>query len=398
MACEAITNALATESSRLGPWFYHRKMFGQSPWASLVKRQQYPDGIGYDFRLFTAERAAPSSVLSWTDANAFSAGEDCGACANTFNSVDMGYTTYTTTLRKYELKSRMICVEDLMRAWETRQQIMSVREELGNYVRLAWDQRDRIDTFTHCKYKVVANGSLQGNMTDTVAAAYPAECATDVLQQVSLDYYYYLLIRDGAHEGALGRNGAAPILPLIIGPEASRALLVQGDADRQDIRWSSDSDELLKTLAVNRIYRNFAHVVDVFPRRFTCAGGTYTEVSPWSSVAATVGNKAEVATAYRNAPYEEAIIFNREIWHQLVPRPWASGGSDTNFDPVSYTGEWVWKNIADQDGTNVFNTQGRWYGRMFAAAQRVKPELGVSIVFRRCNPELAAIPSPCNYS
>jgi hypothetical protein len=292
----------------------------------------------------------------------------------------------------------MICVEDLMRAWEAKQQIMAVRDELGSYVSLAWDQRDRIDTFLSTKYKVVADGSGFGNMTDTIATTYPAACPTDILQQTVLDNYYYIHARDGAIDGAVGRDGGSPILPLIVGPETSRSLLIQNDADRQDLRWSSKSDELLKTMSVTRVLRNFAHIIDLFPRRFTCAGGVFTEVVPYASVAATLGNKAELNSAYRNAPYEEATIFNRELWHQLVPRPWSSGGADSTFDPVSYTGEWVWKNIADQDGTNIFNSQGRWYGRMFAAALKVRPELGTSFVFRRCNQELAAIPATCNYS
>jgi hypothetical protein len=395
MACENITNYLANETSRLGPWFYQKKMFGKSPWSTLIKRETYPEGIGFDFRQITYERAAPTSILSWASANAYSNGEACGACSNSFNEVDVGYTTRTTTLYKYELKSRMICIEDMRPAWETAQQISAIRDQLGAYVRHAWDQKAREDTFLSTKYKVVADGSIDGNFTSTIATAYPSACATDVLQQAVLDYYYMVLVRDGAVDGAVGNEGGQPILPLICSPELSNALLVQNDAVRQDLRWANPS-ELMKPLGVSRVLKGFAHVIDTFPRRFQCVNGTYTEVAPFESAAKTVLTGAEVASAYTNAPYEEATIFSRDLWTQLVPMPKSTAGAGTSFNPVSYTGEWLWKNFDSSE--NVFQSVGRWYGRMFSAALKVRPEFGVSFVYRRCNPSLAALPSSCAYS
>jgi hypothetical protein len=164
---------------------------------------------------------------------------------------------------------------------------------------------------------------------------------------------------------------------------------------RQDLRWATPS-ELLKPLGVSRVLKGFAHVIDVFPRRFNCVSGTFTEIAPFGSEAKTILTGAELASAYLKAPYEEATIFNRELWTQLVPAPKSTVGSGTSFDPVSYTGEWAWKNFDSDE--NVFRSVGRWYGRAFAAALKVRPELGVSFIYRRCDPSLAAIPSTCAYS
>jgi hypothetical protein len=400
MGCEAINNYLAYESSRLSNWFGTKKVFPNSPELQLITREEYPTGMGTDFRYLTYERLAPTSILSWSSASAFSAsgvGADCGACANSFNALDVGYTTRTATLYKYEVKSRMVCVEDFKWAWQVKQQLDAIKDQLGNWVKLAWEQRAREDMFTFTKYKVVCDGSIYGNNTATGATSYPAACATDVLQQALLDAYYAILYRDGAAEGGVGMDGGAPILPLVIGPEASRALLNQNANDRSDLHYGKPL-ELLKGLFVSKTYRNFAHVITPFPRRFTCAGGAYTEVAPFTSEAKTVLTGAELSAAYKNAPYEEATIWNRTVMNHMVPKPISSPGGGTSFDPVSYTGEWVWKNIADQDGTNVFNSQGRFYGRLFVSPRPLYPERGVSIVFRRCNPDLAAIPSTCVYS
>jgi hypothetical protein len=400
MSCEAINNYLANESSRLGPWFYKRGAFASSPELKLITREEYPREMGYDFRIMTYERNAPTSILSWSSASAFSADvaeTDCGACANDFNAIDSGYTTRTCTLYKYELKSRMLCVEDMKAAWEVKQQLDALLMQLQNYVKLAWEQRAREDIFTMCKHKVVCDGSLYGTSSSTMATAYPATCATDVLQQAVLDAWYARLYRDGAAVGAVGQEGGAPILPLIIGPEASMALKLQNSNIRTDYNYGSPR-ELMNGLFASTVTRNFAHIVTPFPRRFTCSGGTYTEVAPFTSENKTILTGGELSAAYQNAPYEEAVVFNRELMTHMVPKPISNPGGGTSFDPVSYTGEWRWVNLADQDGTNVFNSMGRFYGRMFVAPKPVRPELGVSIVFRRCNPELASLPSSCTYS
>jgi hypothetical protein len=242
----------------------------------------------------------------------------------------------------------------------------------------------------------VADGTIDGNYSSTGAAAYPAACATDVLQSALLDYWRLRLLRDGAGVGTLV-PGSEPILTLFISPEASRSLMVQDSAAREDIRYSNPS-ALLTTLGA-KIYRGFSHVTDMFARRFTCSGGTYTEVAPFEEAATDVTpKKAEIRAAYLNAPYEEAVIWHPDLYHCMVPRPENSPGGGTSFDPGSYTGEFKWANIADQDGTNVFNTMGRWYGKMWCAPMKVRPELGVAFVYRRCNSEMAALPTTCNYS
>jgi len=398
MPCEAINNYLAFESGRLGPWFYKRKLFARSPIVSMVKRAEYPREMGYDFRQLTYQRAVPTSNLSWTQANAFSAsGEDtdCGACATDFNLVDVGYTTRTVNLYKYEVKSRPFCVEDFKAAWEVRQQLEAIREQLGEWVARAWEQRYRTDIFMSTRYKVVANGGMSGNFSSSTATSYPAACATDILQHGMLDYWYYRLIRDGAGDRTLVPGGE-PILRLIISPETSRALMVQDTNVREDIRYGNPGS--LLTQLGSKIFRGFAHVIDPFPRRFTCTGGVYTEVLPFEAVAGDVLTGGELRAAYLNAPYEESTIFDPELFTSLVPRPISRPGAGQEFDPVSYTGEYIWANIPDHTGINVFRSMGKWYGRMWEAPLLVRPELGVSFIHRRCHSEMAAIPTDCVYS
>ena len=404
MGCEAINNYLAYESSRLGPWFYQKKMFAQSPLASLVKKAEYPREMGYDFRQITYERAAPTSILSWTAVTKADAeygfsedGEstNCGACANSFNAIDSGYSTRTCIMSKYELKSRMFCVEDFRAAWEVRQQLDALRNQLGSYVRHVWDQKYREDIFGATKYKVVADGSIDGNYSSSTATAYPSACATDILQDALLEYWYFRLIRDGAGDGQL-IPGSEPILTLVCSPELSRSLVVQDSNVREDIRYAQPGT-LMNRLGA-KIMKGFAHVIDPFPRRFTCSGGTYTQVAPFASDNKTILTGAELNSSYLNAPYEEATIYHPDLYTCLVPRPITNPGGGTSFDPVSYTGEWRWANLADVDGTNVFNSMGRWYGRLWSAPLKVRPELGVSFIYRRCQTEMSAIPTTCVYS
>jgi hypothetical protein len=75
------------------------------------------------------------------------------------------------------------------------------------------------------------------------------------------------------------------------------------------------------SVADNRTYRGFIHIIDPYPRRFTCSGGVYTEIPAFNTVAATKGQKAEINTAYETAPHEELVIFDPQVYTSLIPRP-----------------------------------------------------------------------------
>jgi hypothetical protein len=52
------------------------------------------------------------------------------------------------------------------------------------------------------------------------------------------------------------------------------------------------------------------------------------------------------------------------------------------FDPLSYTGDFKWKNIANET-TNPDGTIGYFRGVLASASKRVKTRFGMACVYRR---------------
>jgi hypothetical protein len=123
----------------------------------------------------------------------------------------------------------------------------------------------------------------------------------------------------------------------------------------------------------------------MFPRRFTCTGGVYTEVPAFTQVAATKGNKYDINPAYRTAPYEEIFIFDPEVFTQLVPQPITNPAPNFRFDPISYVGDVRILNIPNE----TCNPDGnilRHRVIMAAASMPKNPWKGVAFVALRCDP------------
>jgi hypothetical protein len=193
-------------------------------------------------------------------------------------------------------------------------------------------------------------------------------------------------MRDGAGADAILRNNGAPLMTVIASSEAAGNLIRQNEGIRNDIRWSNQNNILVSAFGVSYSYGDFVFLIDAFPRRFTYAGGTYTEVAAFSLTAASKGQKAIVNSSWKTATKEESFIFDPNVVTFLIPRPPVAPHPDFRFDPVNFTGAVTLKNIPDR----VCNPDGNIiYHRMHlgAASMPGEPERGVAIVHLRCSPE-----------
>jgi hypothetical protein len=182
---------------------------------------------------------------------------------------------------------------------------------------------------------------------------------------------------------ALGRENGAAVLTLICSQETSDDLIFRNADIRQDIRWGKPN-ELLSPYGVERSYRGFYHLIDSFPIRGNCVGGTFTEVAPFYTVAASKGQKAEVNPTWMAVNSEVSFIFDPMVFTQLIPRPITTPASGYVFDPVQYTGSWSIKNIQHRtenpDGNIIFHR-----GILAAGSQPVHPERGMAALHLRCD-------------
>lgn len=387
MACDNINDIVERETGRFYGEIYNR-VFPRSPWIGMVKRTAYPDAHGIVLSTLTYERSAPTDAEPEWTALSVTDGAEGGSCLPTATKIAIGSTTRTWRPHRRVLEGPDICVTDLRYSFQLRDQLESVMNVLSDYTLLEWEIRYRNVYHDLVGNKQVVNGGLpvdtNASGRDYSPATTGVDCPTSVLTQGVLNRAKQRLIRDGAAMSAMGREDGGPVLTLICSAETSDKLIFDNADIRQDLRWGKPS-ELLASYGVTRSYRGFYHVIDNFPRRFTCSGGTYTEVPAFTTTAATKGNRAIVNPLWEAAPYEESFIFDPTVFEDQIPRPITDPHPDFKFDPVTYLGDWKWKNIPDRvcnpDGTIGFHR-----GHLGDAPKPVHPERGWAFIHLRCDP------------
>jgi hypothetical protein len=389
MACTAITDIVVRESGRYLAEEIYKRNFATSPQVQLMPRGTFPKGMGDVLNVLTYERSAPlEAAPAWTDVLTVD-GAEGGACLPPVTKIGIGSTTRNFNLQRRALEGPDFCAEDQRTPFALTQQLNAISDIMAEYAKLEWEIHNRQEYFRLVKRKVVVDG-CPPTESNTSATTYPAVCPTSILTQGILDRYAAKLSRDGAAQSAMARDNGRPVFTLITSWETSENLIKLNPDLRQDIRWAEPNELLKPILTNNRVYRGFIHIIDPYPRRFTCAGGVYTEVPAFMTAAATKGQKADINTAYESAPYEETVIKDPMVMKQLIPEPITNPAPNFRFDPVTYTGHFTVKNIVDRicnpDGNILFHR-----GILAAASMPIHPERGVAFVHLRCDPSCALV-------
>ena len=382
-----IEQLLSTESGRIGPDIY-RKTLNTSPWLKLVKQDTWPDEMGDTLSVLTFERTLANS-LTWANvtSNALPGGANGGNCVPAAQEVPFAQTTRSYALQQSALESPMICVNDLRFALKRKEQLSNMFDILKENTSWAWQERYRDEYTRVAEHKIVATST----MVDQPLAFATAAPAVSRLTQGMLDRVYLQLVRDGAGNNPMGRQNGRPEFTIICSPETSDQLIRDDDSIRQDYRWNSGVvNELLAPLGVERSYRGFYHLIDMFPNRYNLVGSAWVKVPPYIASAATKGQKFLVNPLYESATHEDTIVFHQDVYTSLIPAPISSPGGNTKFDPVSYRGDFKWLNIPHRT-ENPDGTLGFFRGILSNGTKPIRPEWGYVIRHLRCAPKLGLV-------
>lgn len=390
MGCDAVIDHITRESGRISPEIYNRT-FNRSPWVKLIKRGSFPDGMGHTISTLTYERNAPTQAEPTWTALTVNDGDvaEGGLCLPAAQKIGVGSTLRTYNLARRVLEGPDFCVENLRFAFQLKDQLEQVINILSEYALIEWEIRDRHEYLRLVKWKVSVTASL--SVSEATTAPYFASCPTSILTQGVLNRWRVRLLRDGAAGSALGMANGAPILTLITSAETSEDIIFRNSDIRDDLRWGQPN-ELLAPFGVDRSYRGFYHLIDMYPMRGTCSAGVFTEIPAFALQSATKGQKAEIYQSWMDAPYEISFIFDPMVFEQLIPGPITNPHPQFQFDPVNYMGDWTVKNIIDRvcnpDGTILFHR-----GILAAASKAVHPERGAAFLHLRCDPALNLVTS-----
>lgn len=360
-----------------------KRSINSSVWNKLVPKETFPRGQGDSLRVVTIGRNLPSDTDTWEDVPTSSA----GACVPTEYEVGHGYDEATFSMQQKALTSLPICVDTTYGAHKVMEQAAAMLRNLEQVSQYVWKRKAINAYIATAKNHFVAAAGFPKN-----EASWPAVEPTSVLTQKMLNNVYQDLIADSAEMdgGSLGRaEGGRPQFVLITSAEASDNIMREtGSNNINAFLYNSQRvPELLQPLGVERVIRGFYHYIDNLPPRFTYSGGTFTEVTPYVSVAAASGTKLKIRQAYREAPYEASFVFLPTVMSFAVPQPVSTIGSKTKWNPQTYMGEWQWLNIQDRDD-NPLGMIGFYYGLLRCAVKPGIPEFGYCIMHKRCVADL----------
>jgi hypothetical protein len=222
--------------------------------------------------------------------------------------------------------------------------------------------------------------------------------ATSELTQEMLDVVAVQLVHDRATDpdsaGFVQMGPMGPLFSLYIGMEASQRIAVNNAQLRLDIRDAQPSI-LMKRLGATNAIKNFRHVINLTPPRFSYNSGTntYTRVNTWANDATVTDGTAQALNpnwvSKSTAPYEGAYVLNRNVMIEELLEPDATVGG-VSWDPSNYFGDWKFVTGNDAVGTETgcfdpLHKRGRHFAEYLHA---IKPgsnkEAGAFIIFKRC--------------
>lgn len=381
-----LNDRLVREANRIGEKIY-KKTINSSVWNKLVPKETWPDGLSDTIQVLTVERNLPDNIDTWAQLTPNSSSNNCVPTADV---VPSGQTLRSYSLFQKALESDSICVNDTRNAFRTQEQIRLMFENLTNVSRYVWKRRAVREYANVAEHKIIAAPGLPESSTH-----FPTVVPTTILTQKILNTVYQNLIADSAEldGGSLGMSDGRPQFILVTSAETSDAIMREPGNVNSFLWNKARVPELLQPLGVERGIRGFYHTIDTLPPRWTFSGGTWTEVAPYTSVAASKGTKLVIAPAYRQAQYEDSYVFLPSVMSFMVVQPISTVGSGTSFKPQSYMGDFKWLNIQHRT-ENPDNSIGFYRALIQTGTKPIHPEFGYVIRHLRCPEDIGATACP----
>lgn len=402
MACATPFDALRLAVEYLGPTLYKKANPDSRLWMEIIPREDAPQGIGLEQSVFTIGRSLPTTDEPDFDPIALTSGEDyTGSCGTTWNTLQNGFNETTFAPEQFGMQSEVICQDDLIYTFQAQAFWARYLPALAKNAAQQITNRYQA-VYTHYAPKAVANEDFHTVDGGTGAPPQHPDLTLDEslceLSQDMLDATAMELARDGAtdpdSDGFITLGPDGPIYPLYISPEMSQKLLLDNAELREDMRFAAMGKEdtlnplLMRLGTSRRVIKNFRHVPNLFPPRYTYAGGEYTRVATWEMVAGTKGTVAQLTTAYKNAPYEGAYVLTPWVFTSQIIKPVNHAAGNMTWSPKNYMGEWQFvtggNRISPDHCYDPLEKLGRLYAEFKHWNKPIFPEFGRTLIYKRC--------------
>lgn len=370
----------------------------------MVPRGVYPQGAGVIRSTFTAGRSEPT-----TDEPAFqtvtvnTGGTYTGSCAVTYNNIPVGFNEGTYKPENFGWMGPPVCQDDLMIMY-------NMENFLSVYVPAMAKNTERTisnryaSIYTSLVPKWVANTdfhSVDGSLVTPPpqSPALSLNQSSCFIDQEMLDTVAATLNEEGAPDPntngwiTLGEDG--PIYPLYIGQETSAQILLQNAELRQDRRFADmgegDAAMLFKRIGATKVIKNFRHVINLFPPRYSYVNGAYVRTPTFIMQAGTKGQVAVTNPAWKSpvsSPYESMYVLSPWVFTSEILEP-VNSAAGLNWTPKNHVGELQFIT----GGREIFNDPncydplkklGAHFAEFWHSPKPIFPNYGAFIIFRRC--------------
>lgn len=402
MACEAPFDAFRLATESLPKTIYTRASY-RSIFFNLITRGTFPQGAGVVRSTFTIGRSEPTTDEPSFEEVTVNTGETyTGACNTTYNEMPVGFLEGTYKPEKFGWRGPIICQDDLMINYDMENFLALYVPALAKNTERTISNR-LASIYTSFVPKWVANTDFHSVDGDT---SPPPPTSPDLtldrshcfIDQEMLDQVAATLNEEGASDPdtngwiTLGEDG--PIYPLYIGQQASAQLLLQNAELRQDRRYADMGEGnmamLFKRIGATKVIKNFRHVINLFPPRYSYANGAYVRTPTWIMPAGTKGEVAAINPNWRSttaSPYEGMWVLSPWVFHSEILRS-VSSAAGLDWSPKNHVGELQFivggKEISTTDCYDPLKKLGAHFGEYWHAPKPIFPIYGAFIIFSRC--------------
>lgn len=353
-----------------------------SPWNSqMIMSGEWTDGVGDSGRIATFGATDPRP--EWMNISLDSTSDQIPITVNRTGATTYSYSRFIT-----RLASEKLDVLRMRQSWQAQQQAENIVKQLVRAVGNAWSRFYRQSYINIASYKLIPTkaGIVGLDVVSDDINSMPEVKPEAALNDDLMNQAWQLLINEGAGDSAAFMDQGSPVFLAYTSKDTVDFILRENQVIHKDWNFAEAAEgkeaTLLRQLGVKWTYKGFTYVVDNMNPRYTFddskpTGQKWVEVPQYIPVETTVGTRYVPNPAYMNAPYEDTIIFVKDVYKSLVPRPVSAYGQ-AKWDPVTYAGELTWVNNKDNDA-NYMGTQGLFVATLSAAPMPVFPRHGVVI-------------------
>lgn len=362
-----------------------------------LPKEPWLDGNGYQYSYPIYERALVTKAVTDEDffqdfatldntPNSQNNLPDTGACNVAGHDIEsFGITTKTVSLKKAAINSPDICLDDLKFQWQVMDQIKNITRVMSENVKWVWSNTYQQEVLANYGNKVTAG-------VDGYAATFdPGTPPTSALTFGILEEIHQELGYAGGSINPSARLEDGTPVYTAVGSNYTFNQLKKSDANnRNDFNMAAsggtaENDIMIRQLGLGaRSYHGYKFATVQFPPRWDIDGGVYMRRYPYTSSNATRGKKWEVAQLYKDAEFEDTVVFHPDVFKILIPKPGGSFGKLTYQQQYSWAGEFVWRNIPDRE-CNIDGNIGFFRALFAYGVKQERPDLGFIVRHLRCD-------------